>query len=231
MEYPTPGKNRAPSRLIFGALLLMSPGFALRAAAIVEEDWITPVSAMALPRGTTLARSNVVRVLLQSFSSNVTVKAFIVLPGVIDDLYLVHRDASPLNIDARNVAEALLTLTNRTSSRLLFTNSVLLWRTDSDRSAPEFRRIAKSPIPESWEQECSLPRVLWVDAHWQGAQPVLKKGMRITLRPNATAEEAWHFERVNLAANGLSNLDLLQAVALSTGTRVVIRKRTVAFEH
>lgn len=231
MERPTSGKNCPISRLIVGTLVLLAPGPDLDAASIKETDWLRPLAAMALPGETTLARSNAVRLLLENFSSNAVVKALIVAPGVIDDFYLIHRDAPPLKVKAGNVGEALIALTNCTSTRVSYTNSMLFWHTASDRLEPGAHGDTTKSIAGGWAQQCSLPRVLWVDTHWENVQPVLKKSMRLTVHPTAKAQGAWHFERANLVANGLSNLELLQAVAVGTGTRLVIRKQTVTFER
>jgi hypothetical protein len=217
--------------LIAGALAVLLPEFGLAAPAPNESDFMDALSRLALPRDITLARSNIVRVVLESFRSNEVVKAIVVSPGVIDDLHLINRDAPALKIDARTVADALARLTNCSSSRLEFTNSIVHWRTETERSRPEIVVAAGSPLSASLARGYSLPQVLWIDAHWEKVQPQLKKSLRLSLRPPADADAAWHFERVNIAAAGLNDWEIVRAVAQSTGTRIVIRKRTLTFER
>jgi hypothetical protein len=216
--------------LTFGIFVLLAANPRLEAAAPEETDWLRPLTTMTLPVGMTLARSNAVRLVLQSFSSNATVKALVVAPGVIDDFHLIHRDAPPLQIQAHNVGDALMALTNSTSTRLSYNNSILFWHTAADALGPDTRGEPTPSLFTGWNQ-CSLPRILWIDAHWETVQPTLKKSMRLTVEPAAKAQSAWHFERVNLAANGLSNLEVLRAVAVGTGTHMVLRKRTITFER
>src|SRR5262245_48225290 len=117
MECATPGTTRPVVGLTIGILILLSPNFAADAASAPESNWTDPLSAMPLPRDIPLARSNVVRVVLQSFQSNAIVKAIVVSPGVIDDFHLINRDAPPLRISGGDLAAILTTLTNATSTQ------------------------------------------------------------------------------------------------------------------
>ena len=230
MERATPGTNRSTRRLILGTLAVL--GFsaqALDAASIDGTDWLRPLASMSLPSQPALARSNAVRLLLQNFASNDVVKALIVAPGVIDDFHLVHRDAPPLRIEAKNLGEALVALTNQSPTRLLYTNSMLYWHTASDRVPAGVQGEITRSLSSGAKEERVLPRFVWIDVPWENIQPLLRKELRLSVDPAAKADEARHFERVNLAANGLSPQQLIGAVAATTGTRIVLRKQNVTF--
>jgi hypothetical protein len=71
--------------------------------------------------------------------------------------------------------------------------------------------------------------VQWADVPWNRVQPILRKRLGVTVLPAVDSDEAAHFERLNLVANGGSNWELLQAISVATGTRVMVERRRVRF--
>lgn len=202
------------------------------AGADTVPAWVAPLSAMALPESPGVTRSNAIRTIVRGFGSNTVVRALVVLPGLVDDFHLIHRDSPLAPIRARNLAEALMALTNATELRVTFEPGAgrLILHTDSDRIAASTRLTA----PEAGTQlrrRRSLPEVTWVDRPWSAVQPILRHSVARGIQPPADAPEAGHFERVNLVAHGLNDAELLETIALATGTRLIIERRRIRFER
>jgi hypothetical protein len=196
-----------------------------------------PVPSRLLP----LTRSNALRTLLTSVAAatNDAVRAAVVLPGLVDDLHLIHRDAPPFSLRPQNLAEALEALaTPHPALRATLANSILVLHT-----APEEATVVAaglSPAPSGAPiPALTLPPVRergdgsfqWIDRPWAAVHPELKRRLGRRIRPAADAPEALHFERVNLAGHHLSPDRLAQALAWATGTRLVVTAREVRFER
>jgi hypothetical protein len=183
-----------------------------------------PLPATAQP----LNRQTFIPVLLGAFQSNAAVKALVFLPGVADDFYLIHRD-QPLRLRADNLHEALTALTNTTRAQVTFQAPWLLVHLDRDRLAANVRvrhqataaRLSNSPPRR---------RIQFCDRGWPSIQPELSQALSLPLLPKPNAREAMHLTRVNLAGWGLTDAEVLQALALAGGTTVTIQRNRASVE-
>ncbi len=190
------------------------------------------LAAMPFVSPAPLARSNAVRRILEAFRPSPAVHALVILPGAIDDFHLVHRNDPLPPMAATTLAEALDALTNATAWRVTCdaTASRVLIHTAAERSAPGEVR-AHPATTARLRQRVVKPPVKWIDATWPVVQPALENGLGLWVRPAADEAGAGHFERVNLAGQGLTQWEWLEAVALATGTRLVVERREARFER
>jgi len=219
--------------LCFAAGAELRAAEATRTASQSETTWQAARSALAempLPLTPSLARSNAIRLIVHAFKSNAVVRALIVLPGAVDDFHLIHRDVPLPALNSRNLAEALASLTNASQWRITFSRSFLLVHTAADRLTAEVR-IVDSATRDRLQSRMGESKLEWVDAPWPKAHPILRKAIGLGLQPAADSPNAGHFERLNLAAAHLTDLELVEAVALSTGTRLSVERRRVQFER
>ena len=177
-----------------------------------------------------LNRSNAVDVLLSTFQSNAIVKAIVVLPGVSDDFYLIHRDAPALNLRVTNLWAAIVALTNATPVRVTWREPyVLLHARASDVLEPSIR-IENAAMAGRLKLQSLPGRVLHLDAHWETVQPTLERALGRRVRPDGASTEAWHFNRHNLAGANLTGWELLEAASLTGGTAVTVQKTGIHFQ-
>lgn len=209
--------------LVLLALLVLSPVLA------AQDCWHDALKTMPLANRTALLnRSNTIPLLVESFRSNSSVKALVVLPAVTDDFYLINRDQPPLNLRAANVFEAITALTNATAVRVMFSSSFLLLHLDRDMIDPAVV-IAHAPTADRLQGSRTWAHVAYCDEPWDRLQPALAEGLRLTVRPASDSAEGGHFYRVNLAGWQLTDLELLRAVALSSRTGISIERNRVTF--
>lgn len=232
MDLPASGTHRATGSLAATALLLCFVFLLVGDTVAIGQtpDWRTPLSSMQIPAETPpITRTNAIRILLSQFRSNDVVRAIVVLPGVVDDFHLIHRDAPALDIRAGNLADAITQLTQRTDMRVTFADPILLLHTPEEPA-----RHPASYLRSSDRSKLAALRntgeLLWIDTHWERAQPHLRKRLGRAVRPEAGSREAWHFERLNLAAFQLTTAELISAVSLATKTRATVTSRRVTFE-
>ncbi len=211
-------------------LLILCAGNNRGACAEETARWQAALAGMPLPAPAPLLnRENVVCVILEAFRSNDLVRAMIVLPGVLNDFYLIHRDQPKLNLRASNVLEAVIALTNATELRATFQAPFLLLHLAEDRLQPRF--VIQDPASlRRLESEHHLPHLLYCDAHWGRLQPDLRVSLRRKFRPEAQSTDAWHFERHNLAGWGLSDWEVLVAVSLASATSFRVEKQAILFQ-
>lgn len=194
-----------------------------------EESWVKALRTMPVPP-VALNRSNAVDVLLGAFQSNTVVKAIVVLPGVSDDFYLIHRDAPALNLRATNLWEGIVTLTNATAMRVTWRKPfVLLHARASDVLEPSIR-VEDAAMAARLKRHSLPNRVLHLDAHWETVQPTLERALGRRVRPDGASTEAWHFNRHNLAGWNLTGWELLEAISLTGGTSVTVLNRGIDFQ-
>jgi len=199
--------------------------------AFGQAAWQETLARMPLPGGTNpVERNNVIRRLLEGLQSNDVVKAIVVLPAVSDDLYLINRDKSALNLRATNLWQAIVALTNATETRATFRSPCLLIHRDDDALDAQFT-VKDAAAAQRLKSVSRLPRTLFSDAHWEKVRPVLNKALHPGIHPWGTSPGAWHFARHNLAAWGLSDWEILVAVSLTGKTAFTVEKRRVTFEE
>ena len=202
--------------------LVLFLGLALAAPA--DPAWTEALRAMPLdPTTPRLNRANCVAVTLGAFRSNAVVKALLFLPGVSDDFYLIHRDDPALNIQARTLLEAVTALTNRTEVRVTYRAPFLLLHVDRDLLEPDMV-IRNERAAARLKREKHLPHAVYCDRHWEALQPELKGRFPSKILPAARSEEAWHFNRHNLAGWGLSDWEWLEVLSLTGRTTVIVER-------
>ena len=176
-----------------------------------------------------LNRENCVGVLLSAFQSNQVVKALVVLPGVADDFYLINRDKPKLNISAQNLSEAVMALTNATELRATFCPPFLLLHLDRDLIEPGLE-VRHERTAARLRREHHLKHALYCDRHWETIQPELNGQLRTAILPSAKSEDAWHFNRHNLAGWNLSDWEWLSALSLAGRTSLNVQERRIVFQ-
>jgi hypothetical protein len=193
-----------------------------------EAGLADALRAMPLPPGTRINRENAMEVILDALQSNTVVKAIVILPGVADDFYLIHRDAPKLNLRAANLLEAITVLTNATEVRATFQQPFFLLYVQRDALNPacvaEDERIART-----LKNQVHLRHACWKDMHWENIQPAVQKALSRTVKPKGPSSDAWHFSRHNLAGWELSDWELLNALSLAAGTKVTVQKKGIVF--
>jgi hypothetical protein len=210
-------------------LLLVVAWSACVKAVAAAVTWEEALQMMPMPREMALGRDNAVELLLAAFRSNGVAKALVILPGVADDFYLIHRDAPPLNLRASNLLEAVSALTNATAVRATFRAPFLLLHTERDALEPACVVEAKS-VAARLKSQGHLPHVRYSDTHWERIQPTLQRALGVAVRPDGLSSDAWHFHRHNLVGWNLSDWELLNAFSLADGTTIVVQKRAIAFQ-
>jgi hypothetical protein len=68
------------------------------------------------------------------------------------------------------------------------------------------------------------------DRDWDYLQPLLKRSLRIKLRPWRYSTDAWHFYRHTFAVWDLNGLEALETAALTGKSKFVIDRNEVVFE-
>lgn len=214
---------KRPLTVLFLACLLPCP-------LAAEQSWEQALRTMTLGANPPLLnRENCVRVLLNAFQSNQVVKALVILPGVLDDFYLINRDKPKLNISAQNLSEAVMALTNATELRATFRPPFLLLHLDRDLIEPELE-VRHEKASARLRRDHHLEHALYRDRHWETIQPELKGRLRTAILPSAKSEDAWHFNRHNLAGWNLSDWEWLSALSLAGRTSLNVQERRIVFQ-
>jgi len=203
--------------------------FAFAGAAPAEEPWMQALSRMPLPRGLReLNWSNCVPELLQAFASNDLVKAIVIMPGATDELYTFRRVRCTLPEKA-TVADAIAGLTHAGLLDVQFQAPFILIHTGSDLFEPAFHVEAASTL-QKLQKPGRVSHLLFFDKDWDAVQPVLKRSLRVDLKPWRGSQASWHFYRHSLAAYGLTGWETVQAICLTGKTKATIRSGSVVFE-
>jgi hypothetical protein len=71
--------------------------------------------------------------------------------------------------------------------------------------------------------------VLFNDSDWDTVRTSLKGKLSVGLRPFSNAPDSWHFYRHNFAACGVTEFQLLEAVALANKTTFTVHWLTADF--
>ena len=197
---------------------------------MADENWETALSRMPLDTNPApLNRDNCMPLMLGAFQSNAVIKALIFLPAVADDFYLLNRDQPKLNIRAANLREAVVALTNATAVRASFRFPFLLLHLQRDNLEPIFV-IRHAATAIRLKEKCHLPQVLFNDRHWERVQPLLEQGMGVKVLPAAISEDAWHFNRHNLAGSNLTDWEVLSALSLAGKTSFTVGRDRIVFQ-
>jgi len=216
---------KTASLLVVGAWLT-----AAGASAPAQETWQDALSRMPLGAGATeLNRTNCVPLMLNSFQSNAVIKALIFMPGATDELYFFRRATAKLTNPHPSLLDAVAALTNQTYIQATFQPPLLLLHTTEDpldaiviiKNRSTGAKLHRKAIPD---------RTVFIDAGWDEVRGVLNKKMSIGLRPFSNAPDSWHFFRHNFAACGVTEWEMLEAMALTDKTKITVHWLTAGFE-
>ncbi|MFM2082222.1 MAG: hypothetical protein RL380_913 [Verrucomicrobiota bacterium] len=197
--------------------------------SLLAADWSAALRQMPLAPGVvSLGETNCTGVMLRAFTSNVTVKALIFMPGATDEFYMFHRARAVLTNDSSSLLDAVTALTNQTYIRATFRAPFLLLHTDEDPLEPEFK-ITDEPTAAKLRAKKFLPHVFFNDTDWDTLMPVLEKKLKTDFRPWPAHRASWHFYRHSFAAWDLDGWETLLAVALAGKETFTVEKKRVVF--
>ena len=197
---------------------------------LAGQDWQAALSRMPIGAHITeLNRTNCVPVILNAFQSNSVVKAIIFMPGATDELYFFKRARATLSGRNPSLADAIMALTRQTYIQADFRPPFLLLHTTEDaldpiaivRNKSTAARLQARIVPDRFEFE---------DSEWDNVRAALKNKLSVGLRPFPNAPISWHFYRHNFAACGLTQWQLLEAVAMAGQTKFTVHWLTADFQ-
>ena len=166
--------------------------------------------------------------MLNAFQSNGVVKALIFMPGATDELYFFRRAHAALTNANPSLLDAVAALTNQTHIQTTFQPPLLLLHTTED--ALNVIAVVKNKSTAAKLRQTILPGcVLFNDSDWDAVRASLKGKLGVGLRPFSNAPDSWHFYRHNFAACGVTELQLLESMALANKTSFTVHWLTVDF--
>jgi hypothetical protein len=200
------------------------------ANAFAQETWQNAFSRMPLGTNVTeLNRMNCTRLMLNAFQSNAVVKALIFLPGATDELYFFRRVHAKLANANPSLLDAIVALTNQTYIRATFQPPLLLLHTTEDPT--NVIAIVKNKSTAAKLRREIIPgRVVFNDAGWDKVRAVLGRKLSVGLRPFSNTPNSWHFFRHNFAACGVTEWEMLEAIALTDKTKFTVHWLTADFK-
>jgi len=193
-------------------------------------DWLAPLSHMSLGmRVTELGRTNCIPLMLNAFQSNGVVKALIFMPGATDELEFFRRAHATLSTPNPSLADAIVALTSQTYIQADFRPPILLLHTTADPL--DSIGAVRNRATAAKLQALVVPgRLEFDDCEWDDLRSALKKKLNVGLRPFSDSPDSWHFYRHNFAACGLTQWQLLEAIALSGQTTFTVHWLTADFK-
>jgi hypothetical protein len=209
-------------------LLILACGFCGKVFA--EETWQDALSKMPLDRSATeLNRTNCVPLMLNAFQSNGVVKALIFMPGATDEIYFFRRAHATLTNSNPSLLDAVEALTNQTYIQATFQPPLLLLHTTED-ALDGFATVKNESTTAKLRQRLVPDPVLFNDADWDSLRLALNKKLSVGLRPFSGVPETWHFYRHNFAACGVTEWEMLEAIALADKTTFTVHWLTADFQ-
>lgn len=200
------------------------------AAAPTQETWQSALSRMPLGTGVTeLNRTNCTLLMLNAFQSNAVVKALIFMPGATDELYFYRRVHAKLTNANPSLLEAVVALTNQTYIRATFQPPLLLLHTTEDL-LHNVATVKDKSTAAKLHKKIVPVRVVFNDAGWDEVRMMVGPELSVGLRPFSNAPVSWHFYRHNFAACGVTDWEMLEAIALSDKTRFTVHWLTADFQ-
>ena len=176
-----------------------------------------------------LNRTNCVEVMLAAFQSNAVVKALVFMPGATDEFYLFRRARAVLTNRDNTALDAVIALTNQTFIRATFQGPFLLLHTDED-SLETANVIEDAATAERLKSKVSVGQLNCNDRDWDFLQPILKRNLKINLRPWRYSSNSWHFYRHSFAAWNVDGLQALEIAALAGKSKFTLRRHEAIFE-
>ena len=106
---------------------------------------------------------------------------------------------------------------------------MLLLHTDEDPLEPLIRIVHQSTA-EKVRRRNFPSHVFYNDRDWDVLQPILKKTLKVDIRPWRYSYDTYHFYRHSLAGWGLSSWEALEAIALAGKTTARVESGRIIFE-
>ena len=199
-------------------------------SAHAADEWSEALAHMPLPDPVRqLNRTNCVEVMLRAFQSNQAVKALVFLPGATDEFYMFRRAKADLTNPSPTLLDAVCALTNQTLIRATFQRALLLLHTDEDPLTPDIQ-VDDSSTRERVQTARVPGHLLFMDRDWDVVQPILRRSLRVDIRPWRHSTDSWHFYRHSFAGWELSGREALECAALGGKSRFVIRHNQIVFQ-
>lgn len=197
---------------------------------LAGQDWQDALSRMPLGEHIPeLTQTNCIPLVLNAFQSNSVVKAIIFMPGATDELYFFKRARAKLSSAHPSLADAIIALTHQTYIQADFRPPFLVLHTTEDAVDPI--AIVRNKSTAARLQAGIVPdRFVFIDSEWDDVRAALKKKLSVSLRPFPNAPISWHFFRHNFAACGLTQWQMLEAIAMAGQTKFTVHWLTADFE-
>ncbi len=207
------------------ALMLLAGGRSLSA----QDLWQPALAGMPLPGAIRqLNRTNCVDTLLKAFQSNQVVKALIFMPGATDQLYFYGKVTAYLTNAAPTLLDAVAALTNQSLIRVTFRQPLLLLQSHEDLLEPDIR-IEDPPTVDRLRKARFVPHAQFNDRDWDFLEPILRKHLKVDVRPWRRSMDSWHFYRNSFAAWNLTGWETVEAAALAGKIKVTVKRKQVVF--
>ena len=207
-------------------------GWLMAASATISAQgtWQSALSRMPLNTNVTeLNRTNCTILMLNAFQSNAIVKALVFMPGATDELYFFHRVRAKLTNASPSLLDAVVALTNQTYIRVTFRAPLLLLHTSEDPTNVIAIVKNKSTAAKLHRKTIS-GRVVFNDTGWDDVRAALGNELSVGLRPFSDAPDSWHFYRHTFAACGVTEWEMLEAIALADKTKFTVHWLTADFQ-
>jgi hypothetical protein len=196
---------------------------------LADESWQPALSQMPLnTNAKELTRTNCLPLMLNAFQSNGVVKALIFMPGAADEFVFLRRAHASLTNANPSLMDAITALTNQTYIRAEFRPPFLLLYTTEDELEPI--AIIKSKSAAAKLQARKVPgRMVLYDSNWDYSRKAVARKVSVSVVPYSDSPNSWHFWPNNFAACGLTQWELLEALALSGKTTFTVHWLTVDY--
>jgi hypothetical protein len=199
------------------------------ANALAQDSWQSALSKMPLNSSAAdLNRTNCVALILNSFQSNGVVKAIVFMPGATDELYFFRRVHAQLTNSNPSLLDAVTALTNQTYIQATFQPPLLLLHTTED-FLDGFAIVKNEATAKRLHEKFIAGRIIFNDADWDALRARVNHKLSIGLRPFSGAAESWHFFRHDFVACGVSDWEMLEAIALAGKTTFTVNRWTATF--
>lgn len=176
-----------------------------------------------------LNRTNCVEIMLDAFQSNQVVKALVFMPGATDEFYLFRRARATLGTTNPTLLDAVSALTNQTFIQATFRPPFLLLHTTEDPLEPA-NAIRDQRTAERLEKAARIPHLSCNDRDWDFLQPVLKRALKIALRPWRYTTGSWHFYRHSFTTWDVNGLEALEIASFAGKSTFTLKRKEAVFE-
>jgi len=202
---------------------------ALASPLAAQTNWQEELAKMPLTEKVPeLNRHNCVKIMLDSFQRNPTVKALIFMPGATDEFYFFRRAKATLTNSAPTLLDAVMALTNQTYIHVSLRPPLLVLHTAEDPEEPIIV-IQDQHTADRLKKKHFEKHGVFNDRDWDYMQPILSFDLDTKMFPGLDSHESHHFFRHSFAEFDLNGWDALRAVALAGKTCFTVQKKSVLF--